>query len=164
MGLGPAALPLRGDCSSGHRQSWKPQLLSTWSWSWEGGGCGESCHGWLTWPFCHGVSPETADLIGEIFTDFPGSGKTWGSTGRGPEVGRALEIKESVRAELPTAPGVCVRAAWAVQLLWELSSPALGDVVLPGNAALPRQGAGRLFHLHSAHSGPVLPRTWLWCT
>lgn len=112
------------------------------------------------------MSPEIADLTGAVLMDFPVSGKTCGSSGPGLEVLAALEIKWTVRAQLPTAPEavaeVCVRAARAVQLLWELRPPALGDVVPPGNAALSRQGAGAVC-LCSAHSVVVLPRNWLRC-
>lgn len=107
------------------------------------------------WPFCHDMSPEIADLIGEVLTDFPVTGVTWGSSSPGLEVLAALEMEWSVRAQLPAAPEVCVRAACAVQLLWELSPPALGDVVLPRNAHYPgREQEGSIC---------IQPTVWLCC-
>lgn len=105
------------------------------------------------------MPPEIADLTGEVLMGFPVSGKTCGPSGPGLEVPAALEIKWSVGAQLPTAPEavaeVCVRAARAVQLLWELRPPALGDVVPPGMQHYPgRDQEGSIC---------IQPTVWLCC-
>lgn len=72
-------------------------------------------------------------------------------------------MKWAVRAQLPTAPELCVRAACAVQLLWELSLLLWGMWCFPGMQHYPgRDQEG--FHLHSAHSVAVLSGNWLWCS
>lgn len=63
---------------------------------------------------------------------FPVSGKTCGSPAPALEVLAGLEMKWFVRAELCTAPEVCVRAACAVQLLWQLRLLLQGMWCFPG--------------------------------